>query len=227
MEWRIGAKIPEISATLRPAKASVARGRGPLRQPVLRTGRVRPDRADDSKAWWMLRLGLFPRRPDYPHAAHSHTALPSSGARGHFVPVGAVPVCTSAGPGLPTHPARPSRVPDPRRLRFGPQGCSRSVRIARVSSRAPNVFTAVILNSLCDNPTSVPHLPDPEAGFCFPRLSVLCDSLLKAGHDWVTDTGANWLFVGGFRAARGRPECARGPRCSSSLFCLPSDCEVP
>lgn len=98
MEWRIGAKIPEISATLRPAKASVARGRGPLRQPVLRTGRVRPNRADDSKAWWMLRLGLFPRRPDYPHAAHSHTAPPSSGARGHFVPVGAVPVCTSAGP---------------------------------------------------------------------------------------------------------------------------------
>lgn len=152
MEWRIGAKIPEISATLRPAKASVARGRGPLRQPVLRTGRVRPDRADDSKAWWMLCLGLFPRRPDYPHAAHSHTAPPSSGARGHFVPVGAVPVCTSAGPGLPTHPARPSRVPDPRRFQFGPQGCSRSVRIARVSSRAPNVFTAVILNSLCDNP---------------------------------------------------------------------------
>lgn len=74
MEWRIGAKIPEISATLRPAKASVARGRGPLRQPVFRTGRVRPDRADDSKAWWMLRLGLFPRRPDYPRAAHSRTA---------------------------------------------------------------------------------------------------------------------------------------------------------
>lgn len=168
----------------------------------------------------MLRLGLFPRRHIHirPAVLGRPRALRSSrsGPRLHV-----------RGPGLPTHPARPSRVPDPRRFQFGPQGCSRSVRIARVSSRAPNVFTAVILNSLCDNPTSVPHLPDPEAGFCFPRLSALCDSLLKAGHGRVTHPGANWLFVGGFRAARGRAECARGPRCSSSLFCLPSDCEVP
>lgn len=131
------------------------------------------------------------------------------------------------GPGLPTHPARPSRVPDPRRFQFGPQGCSRSVRIARVSSRAPNVFTAVILNSLCDNPTSVPHLPDAEAGFCFPRLSVLCDSLLKAGHGRVTHPGANWLFVEGLGRPGGGPNVPEDPDAPAPCFVSPLTVRFP